>query len=83
MMKVNAPMLDFFVSATVRSTYPMVTGRGWWLWTARIQASSLSAARAHAISMIVAWDREYGELQILWDASPIHVASECETARTA
>lgn len=74
---------DYFVSATVRNNAKAraVTGKAsWWLKTYRINAPSLTAARAKAISMIEAWDYEYGELQILWDASPAIVVTEGEMA---
>lgn len=76
---------DYFVSATIRNNAKAQAAIGkvsasWWLRTYRINAPSLSAARAKAISMIHEWDYEYGELQILWDDSPIIIVTDADAA---
>jgi len=77
----NAPAddrQDFWCSATVR--YRSVQQKGWWLWTARIQAPTLSTARAYAIQMIESSDREYGELKIQWADAPAYVVTDADIA---
>jgi hypothetical protein len=57
---------DYWVSATVR-TLDSMPGSGYWLWTRRIQAPTLSQARERAIELMRAGRYEYGQLNILWD----------------
>lgn len=68
---------DYFVSLTVRNNAKAREQTGhsaWWLKSFRIRAASLTDARACAIAHIESWDYEYGELQILWDDSPVMIA---------
>lgn len=62
-------MTDYFASATIRRKTTHRLG-AYYLWSARIPAATLSAARAMAIQMIADLDCEHGELQILTADAP-------------
>lgn len=66
---------DYWVSATVRNakgcTWDDVRAH---LWTKRIQARDLAAARECAILMIVRANLEYLELQVLWNDAEAVIA---------
>ncbi len=63
------PLKDYYASATIRLQAP--TSPHWHLWSVRLQAPSLAAARAQALALIAGQECEYGGLQVLWDASPV------------
>jgi len=68
-------MRDYYVAATRRPRKAFTTlSPHWMLWTARIQAPDLAAARTKAIELITELGDEYGELQILWDEAPAYIA---------
>lgn len=67
-------MRDYWCSAMVRPS----ESKHWILWTARIQAGTLSAARACAIRVISEAGYEFGALDMIWDTCTPVIATEAD-----
>lgn len=68
-------MRAYYVSATIRPLN-RPTLPPWRLWMEKIQAHSLVDARAAALELIKRDNREYGQIDIIWDEFPAKSADD-------